>query len=492
MTTTSNLFLLDGLSSIFYRFINSSSLDFNIKNSYSYNDFNELVSENNSYFGSISYQYDSQGNIVTISNSTNNITYTLSYDSSTNRLTSISKTTSSGTIQLSCDNYLFGRPFTYKGNTLNWNNRELTQYGSASFVYDGFGRRIQKNYGSRSTDYYYIENRLIYENISIENSNYTLKYLYDNDESPIGFIYNNEIYIFIKDILRNVIAIYKQNGSLICKYVYDAYGNNKCLNPNGTVNSTETFIGNLNPIRYRSYYFDAETNLYYLKSRYYDPEICRFISSDSIEYNNLERLHGLNLYGYCHNNPISYFDNTGHFSIGSAVALLGFAFLLGGASQLAINATQGSTGSELWRGVAGMALGSFANMAALITAPFTGGATFIFAAAIGALTTSGVNVIEKSFRGEMANWKQEGIDLLASFIANLFGNFVGLKMVPINNGWFQPQRFISVFLKPYGQRLIAQAMIGGISSFFFGSAFGYLERQQNNPDYEWYWSWING
>ena len=64
----------------------------------------------------------------------------------------------------------------------------------------------------------------------------------------------------------------------------DAWGNHKVLDAAGTENTSDDFIGNINPIRYRGYYYDTETNLYYLISRYYDPEIGRFINNDSIDY----------------------------------------------------------------------------------------------------------------------------------------------------------------------------------------------------------------
>ena len=71
-------------------------------------------------------------------------------------------------------------------------------------------------------------------------------------------------------------------------------------------------IATLNPFRYRSYYFDEETGLYYLQSRYYDPELGRFISADSIAYLDPETLGGLNLYAYCGNNPVMGIDPDGN------------------------------------------------------------------------------------------------------------------------------------------------------------------------------------
>ena len=76
-------------------------------------------------------------------------------------------------------------------------------------------------------------------------------------------------------------------------------------------------------------------------------------------------------------------------------------------------------------------------------------------------------------------------------LASHWITYIGTKIAPVNRGWFTPKRFVSVFLKPYGQRLITQEAIGGLSNYFFGSVLGYLEKQQDNPDYDWYWSYIN-
>ena len=74
-------------------------------------------------------------------------------------------------------------------------------------------------------------------------------------------------------------------------------------------------VAKLNPFRYRGYYYDAETGLYYLNSRYYDPSIGRFLNADDISYIQPTDINGLNLFAYCYNNPIMYLDPTGQFII---------------------------------------------------------------------------------------------------------------------------------------------------------------------------------
>ncbi len=90
------------------------------------------------------------------------------------------------------------------------------------------------------------------------------------------------------------------------EYNYDAWGRH-------TVSGSNIALGNKNPFRYRGYYYDTETELYYLQSRYYDPNLCRFINMDSIEYAEPERINGLNLFSYCNNNPVMSVDPSGHW-----------------------------------------------------------------------------------------------------------------------------------------------------------------------------------
>ena len=91
-------------------------------------------------------------------------------------------------------------------------------------------------------------------------------------------------------------------------YTYDEWG--KILSVTGTLANT---VGQMNPIRYRGYYYDVETGLYYLQSRYYDPETCRFINADDIAYLGMGGLTSYNLFAYCGNNPVMGYDPYGTF-----------------------------------------------------------------------------------------------------------------------------------------------------------------------------------
>ena len=157
-----------------------------------------------------------------------------------------------------------------------------------------------KSYYGGSTSHYYTYNgsTLVQEKIVTSGSQTTeyLTFLY-NGEGPTGFVYNNTLYTYRKNIFGDIIAVY--NGtSKVAEYAYDAYGNCRVI--------TGSNIGTLNPFRYRGYYFDEDMKLYYLQSRYYDPETGRFINADDVSYLDPETIHGLNLYAYCLNNPVMY------------------------------------------------------------------------------------------------------------------------------------------------------------------------------------------
>ena len=130
------------------------------------------------------------------------------------------------------------------------------------------------------------------------------------ERSLIGLKYNDTVYYYIKNMQEDIIGITDSNNNILCSYEYDSWGNIINIRDNdGNIITETSHIGAVNPFRYRSYYYDNETKLYYLNSRYYNPEWGRFINCDELikaENNNY------NLYTYCKNNPVRYVDYTGH------------------------------------------------------------------------------------------------------------------------------------------------------------------------------------
>ena len=137
---------------------------------------------------------------------------------------------------------------------------------------------------------------------------------------------NNERYYYIRDALGNILGIISQNGQIVVQYSYTSYG--VCSI------SGNTSLGDENPFRYKGYYYDVETGLYWLYSRYYDPEIGRFISPDSVDYLDPTSINGLNLYAYSNNDPVNYCGPSGHFAISALIigAIIGAAIGFGTAA----------------------------------------------------------------------------------------------------------------------------------------------------------------
>ena len=129
----------------------------------------------------------------------------------------------------------------------------------------------------------------------------------------IGLNYNDTQYYYIRNGQNDVIGILDSNLNQVVSYEYDSWGNTISIkDANGNTITSSSNIGIINPYRYRSYRYDTEIGLYYLNSRYYNPEWGRFINADSIL---IERLLGLNLYSYCYNNAVNSIDSNGNMAI---------------------------------------------------------------------------------------------------------------------------------------------------------------------------------
>lgn len=209
------------------------------------------------------------------------------------------------------------------------------------------------------------------------------------------------------------------------EYVYDAWGNHAALDANGNDLTDSSHIGNRNPFRYRGYFYDVETGLYYLQTRYYDPEIGRFLNMDSISYADPKQFHGLNLYAYCANNPVNYVDPTGHFIITlSLLASFGVAAAVGAAVGVVgtfmgdvINAAlTGEWSWSSWETYLGNAIGG-AIGGAISLIPWAG--AFLGSVTGGTLgTVIGMSLEKATGRHDWA-WSEIGLQFTVSLGINL-------------------------------------------------------------------------
>ena len=294
------------------------------------------VTDNDSSTTLAAYTYDSQDFLTneTIRVGSSTKTYTYTYDTAGNILSSSDGTTTHSYAYTDSDwvdlltsydghslSYdAIGNPGTYyNGSTysMTWQRgRELaavTKSGTTtSYAYDMDGIRSSKTVGGLTTDYYTLNGQVIRQ---VENNN-TLDFIYDSRQQPYALIYTTgtdtpQTYYYLLDLQGDVIGLMDANANIIARYTYNAWGLLLSVtDANGTAITSSSHIANINPLRYRGYYWDAETGFYYLQSRYYDPNIGRFINADAQFAVGLSA--GQNLFVYCLDNPVNKIDKSGH------------------------------------------------------------------------------------------------------------------------------------------------------------------------------------
>ena len=134
----------------------------------------------------------------------------------------------------------------------------------------------------------------------------TLDFFYDESGRPFAFNYSVdgsdfETYYYILNLQGDVVQIIDANGVMQAEYIYS---------PWGEVVSAEGDLAEVNPLRYRGYYYDSETGFYYLQSRYYDPENHRFINADSFASTG-QGIVGTNMFAYVNSDPVNCIDADG-------------------------------------------------------------------------------------------------------------------------------------------------------------------------------------
>lgn len=384
--------------------------------SYTYDALGRIVSETDSTSGiSKSYEYDSIGRLVRENNQELNKTYAYQYNVAGNVKNRKTYAYTTGTLPSSAsatDTLSYstthpdrltsyngksitydqqGCPLSYDGKTYTWSRGKLTRIVIGSdamikaitpilpvlsserwdYTYNGNGQRTKKKYtyippsngavvvdyvSSETVNYTYDHSgRLMHEQTTRvfkagNTTNKSITYLYDCN-TIVGMILNGVKYFFQRNIQGDVVGVYDSTGTKVVGFRYDAFG--RC-----------TVIGDVNlaqwcRIRYRGYYYDTETGLYWVQTRYYNPDWCRWISPDSISYLDPESPHGLNLYLYCGNDPVNYVDPSGQGFIAAIAIFIGI-LVVGGATVGGVSASKaGGTTEEILEGIGKGALNGF-------------------------------------------------------------------------------------------------------------------------------------
>ena len=276
---------------------------------YTYDALGQLLTETVNGTALNTITYDNYGNI----NTKNGVCYT--YDNTwKDLLTGVGDQTISYDAQ--------GNPTSYLGHTLVWKKgRQLSKFDGMNYIYDSNGIRILKMGDGIRHGYLLDGAKIIKETIHEPSGDGVLVPIYDSEDEVCGIEYNGTAYYFLKNLQEDVIAITDDSGNVVAKYSYDTWG--VCTI---TMDSSGCSIAQINPYRYCSYYYDSESGLYYLQSRYYDPTTGRFINGDD------PAIVGLltkplqhNLFAYCENDPVNYEDPTGNWLIQVVCGVAGAA-----------------------------------------------------------------------------------------------------------------------------------------------------------------------
>ena len=296
---------------------------------YTYDNVGNIASENRNNFLT-TYGYDALGQLTRVNDEWEEYTWTYAYDRGGNIVNKAKYYYTEGAPGTPVETVAFtygdanwkdkltayngkaitydaiGNPLTYDGWTYTWKAgrmlHSLVKSGTnAQFAYDHNGQRVKKTVNGVVTEYTLMGKDIVH----LKKGADELHFYYDAQGKPGMMRYNGEYYYYLYNLQGDVIAIIDDYANAVAEYYYDAWG--KQTGCYGVMSQT---LGKLNPFRYRGYVYDEETGLYYLRSRYYNPEWGRFVNADRQFDANANNC-SLNLFCYCANNPISNYDNNG-------------------------------------------------------------------------------------------------------------------------------------------------------------------------------------
>ena len=289
-------------------------------------------------------EYDNVGNITKITYGTKVITY--QYDE-LNQLIRENNGVLGITVLYAYD--AGGNPIVLRGMALTWGEgrrlkRIAATAGEVTFAYDSDGKRVRKTSGGNATTYYYNGNvlsglvRKASKDAGTTVTGTTVQFVYDTHGKPFMLRVNVKTdYFYLYNGLGDVVGLFDSSNQVVVRYQYNSWGK-----VTSTQDTSGVSLATLNPFRYRKYVYDPETGLYCLGSRYYDPEVGRFVNADDTDviFAKPQELGSKNLYAYCDNNPVAREDYAGEFPIpcivGAVVGAVvsGFSYVLSSGGEI--------------------------------------------------------------------------------------------------------------------------------------------------------------
>ena len=329
---------------------------------YQYDELNQLIRENNGVLGTtVLYTYDAGGNMT----SRKTYAYTEGTPQTLQKNENLSYRTDGWKDQLvSWNGYRYvydagGNPTLLRGVPLTWGEgrrlkRVSLSWGTVDFAYDSDGKRVRKTSGGNITTYYYNGNvlsglvRKASKDAGTTGTGTTVQFVYDTQGKPFMLRMNGKTdYFYLYNGLGDVTGLVDSSNQVVVRYQYNSWGK-----VTSTQDTSGVSLATLNPFRYRKYVYDPETGLYCLGSRYYDPEVGRFVNADDTDviFAKPQELYHKNLYVYCDNNPVVREDQGGN--LWGLLATMAVGAVIGMAIQYAndvvTNIAEGKTGADVF------------------------------------------------------------------------------------------------------------------------------------------------
>ena len=415
--------------------------------SYQYDKLNQLIRENNGVLNeTILYTYDAGGNI----------TSRKTYDYTEGTLQTIKKNEtfsyrSDGWKDqlLSWNGYRYtydagGNPTLLRGVPLTWGEgRRLKKvslsWGTVDFAYDSDGKRVRKTSGNTETKYYYngstLSGLVRTTTGSTGTTKTTVQFVYDAEGKPFLLRLNGKTdYFYLYNGLGDVVGLVDSSNKVVVRYQYNSWGK-----VTSSEDTSGVSLATLNPFRYRKYVYDPETGLYCLGSRYYDPEVGRFVNADDpgTIFAKPQELYNKNLYAYCDNNPVIREDIQGYFPIpcivGAVVGAVvsGFSYVLSSGGEI--------DGVELAKScLVGAVSGALAPLD-----PLKGKVQWVVA---GAALINGINTAINTEGGFLTRCVCGGLEAVGTYVAGATAN-----------SWTSPE---NVILATKAAQIIGNAAVG--------------------------------
>ena len=413
----------------------------------------------------ISYTYDTAGNILSETKTVNDktTTKTFSYTDSNwkDLLTAVNWLSITYDASGNLETYYTGS-VDRRGNAevyyMYWGNgRQLTDVetddgqtrSQISYGYDADGIRSWKAVDGEIHTYLTQGGKVMRETVGST----VMDFAYDESGRPFAMTYQSanedpQTYYYVLNLQGDVVKLVTANGTEAASYAYDAWGN--LLSATGGMAYT-------NPLRYRGYYYDAETRFYYLQSRYYDPVYHRFINADVYSSTDTSDAVSCNMFAYCGNNPVIYDDENGE-SFGLALLIgIGICALIGGVESYASARSSGASRKEaaIQAIIGGLSSGLTAAVASIsgITAPAAAG----IAAGIGLVSSTTSEVVHYAYNKDKPGYefdlRQSCVNVLVGTAGNAAsgGMAAGLNAVTSGEG--------------------VQAFVGGVASTSYACVF---------------------